>query len=212
MRLIAALEGDLESYIADELKAAERATSAGINAAANGLKSDLRQQVRSAGLGNRLAQAWRSESYPRGRASINAAALVFSKAPLIHRAFNEGALIRSKSGFWLAIPTEAAGKAPRGQRMTPALFERMTGLQLQMVYRPGKPGLLVAQGRLSRRGTAKANVTRGKNGAYTRTTGRTSIVAFVVVPQVRLRRLLDINSAAARWQSALPGLIARAWK
>ncbi len=42
--------------------------------------------------------------------------LVWSNAPVIVGAHDTGPLIRSKNGFWLAIPTQAAGKSTRGCR------------------------------------------------------------------------------------------------
>ena len=50
--------------------------------------------------------------------SLNAAAVVWSKAPLIIGAHDAGPLIRAKNGVWLAIPTPAAGKALGGRRIT----------------------------------------------------------------------------------------------
>lgn len=52
--------------------------------------------------------------------SLNAAALVWSNAPVIVGAHDTGPLIRSRNGFWLAIPTPATGKSTRGGRITPA--------------------------------------------------------------------------------------------
>ena len=80
--------------------------------------------------------------------SLNAAALVWSNAPVIIGAHDTGPLIRSKNGFWLAIPTPAAGKSTRGGRITPGEWERRTGLRLRFIYRRRGPSLLVAEGRL----------------------------------------------------------------
>lgn len=108
MRLAAAISGDLRKVLADEVKAAEDAVTAGMRQAADGLKADLRRQVTEAGMGQRLANTWRAELYPKGQKSIKAAGFVFTRAPTIIRAFDQGAVIRSKHGFWLAIPTPAA--------------------------------------------------------------------------------------------------------
>jgi hypothetical protein len=35
---------------------------------------------------------------------------------------------------------------------------------------------------------------------------------FILVPQVSLRKRLDVNAAAERWASALPELIVRNWR
>jgi hypothetical protein len=95
--------------------------------------------------------------YPKAGASLNAAALVWSNAPAIIGAHDAGPLIRSKDGFWLAIPTAAAGKGARGGRITPGEWERRRGLRLRFVYRRTGPSLLVAEGRLNARGVGVAS-------------------------------------------------------
>ena len=60
----------------------------------------------SAGLGQRLANSWRDKHYPNQQ--LDAASLVYTKAPQIIRAFDDGAVIRSRRGRFLAIPTENA--------------------------------------------------------------------------------------------------------
>ena len=99
MRLEAAIQGNLVEYMKQEIAAAETAVTAGVQEVTNGVKTDLRAQVVSAGLGQRLANAWRANFYPKGK-SINAAGFLFSKAPDIIYAFNYGALIKSDKGFF----------------------------------------------------------------------------------------------------------------
>ena len=65
--------------------------------------------------------------------------------------------MRSKNGFWLAIPSPAAGKSTRGGRRgrastTPGEWEGRIGLRLQFIYRRRVPSLLVAEGRLTTKG------------------------------------------------------------
>src|SRR5258705_452642 len=68
-----------------------------------GLKEELRDQVRRAGLGNRLANTWRGTVYPRGASSIEAAAYVWTKAPKLIDAYWRGASIYPTGGrFYLA--------------------------------------------------------------------------------------------------------------
>jgi hypothetical protein len=55
MRLQAAIQGDLKALLKAELGAAERAVTAGIREATDGLKTELRGQITGAGLGSRLA-------------------------------------------------------------------------------------------------------------------------------------------------------------
>lgn len=136
--------GDLLEDMRKETEAGERAVQRAITAAGKGLQRDWRKQVEGAGLGTRLARTIRSEAYPKGRNSINAAALVWTRAPSIVEAFDRGALIRSKDGFYLAIPTEAAGARGLGnKRITPGGWEQRTGMRLRFVYR-ARASLLVA--------------------------------------------------------------------
>jgi hypothetical protein len=63
--------------------------------------------VTSAGLGQRLANSWRDKHYPNQK--LDAASLVYTKAPEIVRAF-EGVGESDWRGRFFAIPT---AKAPR---------------------------------------------------------------------------------------------------
>jgi hypothetical protein len=211
MKLAAAISGDLRKIMAEEVKAAEDAVTAGMRQAADGLKADLRRQVTEAGMGQRLANTWRAELYPKGRKSIKAAGFVFTRAPTIIRAFDQGAVIKSKHGFWLAIPTPAAGTGPRAKRMTPGLWEQMHGSRLRFIYRRGTPSLLVAENMRARTGK-RGGFAQGSASALRTGRGMTTVVMFILVPQVSLRKRLDINAAAERWASALPELIVRNWR
>jgi hypothetical protein len=170
-------------------------------------------------LGQRLANTWRGKTYPEGGASLEAASFVWSKAPNIVDAFDRGVTIRSHRGFWLAIPTAAAGvkgisAAGAMQRITPGGWERRTGMRLRFVYRRGRPSLLVADNAwLSRKGLAKPNIGRTRAGTqFTRLKGRSTVVVFILVPQVTLRKRLDIASIAQRWAGRVPGVIASHWR
>ena len=144
MRLTLDIRPDLAALMAAEIAAGERAVTAAVREAGTGLKLGWRGQITGAGLGPRLANSIRSEVFPKAGASLNAAAVVWSKAPVIIGAHDAGPLIRAKNGLWLAIPTPAAGKALGGRRITPAAWERKTGLRLRFVYRRTGPSLLVA--------------------------------------------------------------------
>lgn len=120
-------------------------------------------------------------------------------------------MIRSKHGFFLAIPTPAAGRYGDGkQKMTPVLWERMHGTRLKFVYRRRAPSLLVAENRRARTGKrggfAKASATALRTGR-----GLASVPMFILVPQVTIRKRLDVNGAANKWLAALPGLVVRNW-
>ncbi|MGO4917337.1 DUF6441 family protein [Pseudogemmobacter sp. W21_MBD1_M6] len=204
MRLNLDIEPDLVAMMAAEIKAAERAVSSAMRVAATRLKTDWRGQITGAGLGRRLANSIRSQTYPKAGDSLSAAALVWSNAPVIVGAHDTGPLIRSKDGFWLAIPTPAAGKGLKGGRITPGEWERRRGMRLRFVYRRHGPSLLVAEGRLNTRGLGVAS--RSKTGR-----GVTTVPIFLLVPQVKLRKRLDLARDAKRAQAAVPGLIVAHW-
>ena len=214
MRLRAAIQGDLNALLQAELGVAERAVTVGIRAATDGLKTELRGQITGAGLGARLANTWRGEIYPKSGQSIGAAGYVWSKAPGLVRLYAEGGIIRSKQGLFLAIPTPAAGRFGDGrQKITPGAWERIHGMRLRFVYRRGSPSLLVADNaRLTKRGRAAANIGRRQGAAFTRLSGRTTVPVFVLVPQVTVRKRLDVDGAAQKWIAALPGLVLRNWR
>jgi hypothetical protein len=205
MRLNLEVGPDLVVLMQAEIAAGERAVTTAMRAAGTGLKSSWRAQITGAGLGRRLANTIRSATYPERGESLNAAALVWSNAPVIVGAHETGPLIRSQNGFWLAIPTPAAGRSWRGGRITPGEWERRTGLRLRFVYRRSGPSLLVAEGRLSSRGLAVAS--RSRTGR-----GLTTMPIFLLVPQVQLRKRLDLARDANRALDSVPGLIVANWR
>lgn len=196
--------GDIGAMMAAEITAGEKAVTKAVGDAGNGLKAAWRGQIIAAGLGQRLARTIRSAQYPKGKPSLNAAALVWSQAPLVVGAHDTGPLIRSQNGFWLAIPTAAAGKSARGGRITPVEWERRRGLRLRFVYRRNGPSLLVAEGRLNTRGVGVAS--RSKTGR-----GLTTVPIFLLVRQVKLRKRLDLDRAAKASQNGIPSAIVANW-
>lgn len=204
MKLDLNITGNIVVAMRAEVLAGEKAVTTAMQDAGAGLKADWRGQITGAGLGQRLARTIRAASYPKGQPSLNAAALVWSKAPVIIGTHDTGPLIRSKDGFWLAIPTPAAGKAARGRRLSPGEWERRRGLRLRFVFRRRGPSLLVADGRLNNRGLGVAS--RSKTGR-----GKATVPIFLLVPQVKLAKRLDLARDAERAQAAVPGLIVANW-
>jgi hypothetical protein len=113
-------------------------------------------------------------------------------------------VIRSKDGFWLAIPTPAAGKGTRGKALTPGEWERRRGLRLRFVYRRGGPSLLVADGRLNSRGLGVAP--RSKTGR-----GQSTVPIFLLMAQVKLSKRLSIMEDAYPTQTELLDFILNYW-
>jgi hypothetical protein len=204
MHLSLNIDPDIVALMREEIATGERAVSTAIREASTRLKSAWRGQITGAGLGTRLARSIRSAQYPKGKPSLNAAALVWSKAPVILGAHNTGPMIRSKNGFWLAIPTPAAGKSARGGRISPGEWERRTGLRLRFIYRRQGPSLLVAEGRLNTKGRAVAS--RSKTGR-----GLLTAPIFLLVPQVKLAKRLDLARAAEAELGRVPGAIVASW-
>lgn len=204
MKLKIALDPDLVALMQAEITAGEKAVSAAMREAGTSLKSAWRGQITGAGLGTRLGNSIRLASFPKSGDSLNAAALVWSNAPVIIGAHDTGPLIRSKDGFWLAIPTPAAGKSTKGGRITTAEWERRTGLRLRFIYRRRGPSLLVAEGRLNSKGRAVAS--KSKTGR-----GLASMLIFLLVPQVKLRKRLDLARDAVRAVDSVPELIVAKW-
>ena len=200
MKLDLSVTGDIVAIMRAEILAGEKAVTKAMKVAGTDLKSAWRGQITQAGLGRRLSNSIRSQTYPRSGESLKAAALVWSKAPQIIGAHDTGPLIRSKEGFWLAIPTPAGGRGLRGGRITPGEWERRRGLRLRFVYRRRGPSLLVADGRLNNRGLGVAS--RSKTCR-----GRRTVPIFLLVPQVKLSKRLNLPRDADRAQAAIPGLI-----
>lgn len=207
------IEGDFPKLMQVEAEAGKRAVSAAMRGAAGTLKAAWRSQVTLAGLGSRLSKAVRSDAYPKGKNSLNAAAMVWTKAPQIISAHNDGAVIRSKSGMWLAIPTAAAGRGPSGKRITVAQWEQKTGRQLAFVYRRGRTALLVDTGKAA---PGNVMVKRRRRGGSVLTAPSTfrnrSVVIFTLVPQVRLKKRMDLEAAAQKVAAGVPAAIVANWR
>ena len=72
--------------------------------------------------------------------------------------------------------------------MTPALYERSKGIRLRFVYRSHGASLLVHEQK------------------------RKTIIAFWLVPQVKMPKLINFETESLKWQNKLPTLILQNWK
>ena len=205
MKLKLDIDPDIAAMMQAEFLAGERAVTAAMRQAGSDLKADWRGQITGSGLGQRLARSIRNKTYPERGESLDAAAFIWSKAPKIIHAHDKGVLIRSKSGFYLAVPTEAAGKGRGDARLTPGEWERRRSMRLRFIYRRNGPSLLVAEkARINTRGTAV--VSRSKTGR-----GQVTAPIFLLVPQVKLRKRLDLARDAEKVARSVPGLIVKMW-
>jgi hypothetical protein len=206
IQLSVKIDGRLDELMLNEVRAGERAVTSAMRDAGATLKGIWRADIAGSGLGTRLANTVRSQVYPQAQPSLDAAALVFTKAPKIIGAHERGALIRSVDGFWLAIPTKAAGRGARGGRITPAEWEARTGRRLRFVFRSGLSGLLVDDGTV-RSGNAPAFGQRAKRGFRNRT-----VPIFVLVPQAKLPKRLKLYDKAESVHAAVPAQIVAKWR
>ena len=120
-------------------------------------------------------------------------------------------MIRSRRGRFLAIPTEnAPRKGTDGSRIRPSAFPEHCSGPLRFVPRPTGLSLLVVDG-LRASISPKTGQLRGFRRATERARrseqGLTTVVMFLLVPQVKLRKRLHVARAAERWSTQLPTLI-----
>lgn len=209
-----------------------RAVTAGVKAATEALKADVREATwRALDFRNSLPKAWRGEVYPRSGDSVDAAGWVRVRdsAAVIIDAHSKGVVIRANRGKWLAVPTREAGRfglkagAPAGsttnrrgarERITPAGFERRSGLKLRFVPGTGGRAFLVAdKAQLNRRsgGLISPYKGTGRKGGLYGPEGRTKVV-FTLLRQVTLKKRLDLDAVAERAAGVGATLIANAWR
>ena len=213
-----------------ELTIAQTATRS-MQDAVDGLKVELRGQVIEAGMGQRLANTWRGDVYPKvyGRVSMNPAGVVRSAAPLIVDAFARGATIRPVNGAkYLWIPTRNVPRRRRAGSYRSNMSARSGGggamspeecelhFNTEFSIRIGRNGSLLAFMDLTASRNALSRVNNGlrRDTAGRRRQGRTAkpILMFVLRKTVKLKRLFDIEGAANRWAAKVPALFEARWR
>ena len=172
-------------------------------------KQELRYQVISAGMGQRLANTWRGEVYPTNRRALNPAGYIWSNAPDIIDSFVRGATIRPFAGSqYLWIPTKnvprSRGRVSRkggnlkGGAITPDECEDR--FNTDFIVLRGRNGRLLAFMDLlaAKRGRGFRPATRARlaQGRERRLT-----LMYVLTPSVRMPKLLDLDQVAQRWSA-----------
>ncbi len=233
MRLAARIVGDLRQLLAAEVRAGERAAMTAIRAETQQVKGELRGQVIGSFGGNArgIANAWRSQVFPRSGQSLRPAGLVWTKVPNVIDAFERGALIRAKGAKYLAIPTgfNAArgrrGRGEKGLRVTPAQmvasgqgflrpFQSGRGFVWCLPLRQGEQTGRRRRTRLVAGGLAEIG-TGNRKGREAWARGmlqRGMVPMFLLLPQVKLAKRLDVKGAAERGLRRLPGRFVAAWE
>lgn len=179
---------------------AEAATTA-MRECSTGLKNELRDQIKSAGLSARLANTWRGNTYPQNRRSVTPAGYVYSNAPAIIDSFTSGAtIVPVNGGKYLAIPTKnvprATGRRGATRKMTPQQVE--DAFNQDLFFRRGKGGHVLAF--ISAvRSKNKKGWRRGTKGRLAQGRDVQPVLMFTLVPSVRMPKKLDLDGPAARW-------------
>lgn len=236
---IATVVGDLRRDLQAEVRAGERAATRAVREETDALKRELRAQVSSAfgAKARGIANAWRSAVYPRSSVSLRPAGLVWTKTPTIVDAFERGALIRARGAKHLAIPTSF--NAARGRRGRGGKDLRVTPAQMaasgQAFLRPFRSGrgfvwclpLYGASGTSKTGGRRKRSRTllfaggiaevgtgnRKGREAWARDMLRKGIVPmFLLLPQVKLTKRLDVAGAASRAGGRVPRRFVQLWE
>ncbi|MET1410706.1 DUF6441 family protein [Roseibium sp. HPY-6] len=199
-----ALVGNLQKELDRQTNEVASAIYEATDDVAAAVKKRFRQQVTSAGLGNRLAKTWRHRTFPgRNVLTLEPAALIWSKAPHIVSAFSSADPIRSKSpGGFLAVPTDFAPasrkRGARGRRMSMEDFLETFGLDSLKVFpKPGSGNRVfyaIAEKGFRRSGGKKRRSRVVKQGGRIKSQ---PVLMYVLVKQVRLAKRFDIDSVAA---------------
>lgn len=156
----------LEAMIAVQKPMAAAATAA-MKEAVNIVKTDGRNNIRSAGFSNKWANALRGDVYPKPpKTSVHPAGYIYHKIAYAG-VFEEGPTpISGKPLLWIPLPTTP--KKVGGKKMTPAQYVRQVG-PLISVQRPGGPPLLMGSLATGRRRSTKVSLTAlrraGQGGA-----------------------------------------------
>lgn len=211
MRMAAEFTRDIHQTYQRETEAGRVATTRGIRERAETLKTLWRGEVRRAGLGRRLPNTIRAQHYPKNDVSFGAASVVSPRGNSANRILHShstGGIIRASGtrALYLAVPTSAAPRSLRGGRIDPHEFEQRLGIQLRLIRRRGgRAPALVADGvRIDSRGVVRRS--RSKTGR-----NQVSAVIFNLVPQVRLRRRLNLSRHVRSVGAGIPRAIAEQW-
>lgn len=206
MRIVTKVEGDLRLSMAEEVRIGKMAALGAVTGVAAAIKADWRGQIVSAGLGRRLGNTVRSETYPKGLGSLNAAGLVWSNAKHIVGAFERGVEIRARNARFLAFPLPTAGLKQIGKRITPDEWERRKGRRLKLV-RTSRGGFLLIDDGTPIRGPATFGRGGPKRGFRNRATA-----IFVLTPRVNLKKRLGLMASADRIAGQMGARLVSGWR
>lgn len=237
MRIVGTIGGNLQAIINNQLDDLSRALVGAVGRASARLQEDLRKQTRAAGLGAGLANAWRRETYPKGRSrTLRPAGLVYSRSTVLHDAFNRGPAILPRQSRYLVVPLPEAirlkldrtgiarkgGSVPAGQQRKYADLDAAAA-QLGAVIVSARVGGHRARGDRGRFSGGDSRPDRPRiilvpsarrPGAlvalYQKARDQKPVPLFLLLRATKLPRRLDIDSAAARAEDYLAAEVSAA--
>lgn len=229
----------IKRQMGEELRAGQDAARAAIQQVATEAQNTLRAQARAGfpQAAERMARTWRLQMFPRsGVRTLRPTALVSSRSPVIADAFDRGALVRAKGGKFLAIPTQenrGGGLRSRKPRVT---VQQMRAARNQTFVLPikGTPNKIwclrvteansrTRAGRIQRQAIAgnrirvgqRRTTVRGESlsaGKFTtRLLEKGFVPMFILLRQVRLKKVFDIAAVAKRANEQMAGAMRTAY-
>lgn len=198
----AKLERDLDRWVSDVLRAGTGAIRTTTRKLERALETTTRSTVRG-----RLHRAWKSQAFPaadipayapQGTVYVNGG----KRSQGAMQYWTQPGINKSKSGYWLAVPTPAAGRGGRGRDLSPAEWERRTGTQLIFVFRgANRPALLVAEATQGQGGPGFRNFTAARRRGGQ--TPNVTVPIFVLIPYQRFANRIAIKPIILRHEAIL---------
>lgn len=198
LRLQVSVQHDLPKLVGETGEKIRRGAMRGATRFRARAKLEYRRDTRQA-LGDRAANTWRDDLYPKGRLqSWHPAVVVYSKWPIPMKVHSQGADIVAKNAVMLAIPTDAV-PVRKGKPMAPLDVEGFYDQDLIIKPSQKKPGVYYAFVDKGLRGRLKRWRKKG-GGAATVPTARSAklTLMFVMVRQVTLRQRVHVDEITAR--------------
>jgi hypothetical protein len=200
-------DGEFEETIVGSYLTIEEAATAAMRTAADIVKAEGRASIAAAGFSRRWQNALRVDVFPKGgNPSANPAAFIHHKIGYAG-IFETGGPVSGQPLLWL--PLKTTPKKIGRFKMTPERFRIGTGQALVTIRRSGKPPLLGARVRDSRRsGTSRVTLSmlrRGTSGSRGRIR---TVPLFIGVPAVSIPDKFGITEIVEGAAARLPSLYA----
>lgn len=169
-----------------------------IEEVATRIKQKGRSHIAQAGFSKRWQNALRADVYPKRKASLNAATLIYHKIPYAD-VFETGATIRGKPTLW--VPLSSTPKKLGRNRMTAERYRQEIG-PLSLIKRPGKKPLLagkmaVSANQAGKGDLGKVTVAKLRKGAAKAGVIR-AVPLFVGVDSVKIRDRFRLTEVIER--------------